>query len=258
MTSPNSDDGNAVKSVVKLFDIVDALVELDGARVTDLSNHLNLPKSSVHDYLRTMVRYGYAVQQKNGEYHAGLRFLTVGGHLREREEAFQLSRPIVQNLAEETNERAQFIVEENGRGIFIHRAASERAVDAGTRIGKRIWLHATGAGKAILASMPEEKRDSVLKRWGLPARTKNTITDRDELETELRRIRERGYAINDEEGTEGLRSVAVPVIGADDRLVGAFSVSGPSRRLTDERCKSDIFEKLSGSANELELRLTYG
>lgn len=257
MASPDSEDATTVKSVAKLFTIVDALIELDSARVTDLADHLDLPKSSVHSYLQTMVQYGYAVQQENGEYHAGLRFLTVGGHLRDREEAFHLSRPIVENLAAETNERAQFIVEENGRGIFIHRAASERAVDAGTRIGKRIWLHSTGAGKVILTHMSPEERETVVDRWGLPARTDNTITDRTRLETELERINERGYAINDEEGTDGLRSVAVPVIGSDDRLVGALSVSGPSRRLTDERCTSEILEKLSGSANELELRLTY-
>lgn len=255
MAQPGSSD-NTIKSVEKLFDIVDALIELDGARVTVLADHLNLPKSSVHNYLQTMVQQGYAV--KEGEtYHAGLRFLTVGGHLREREEVFQLSRPIVEALAEETNERAQFIVEENGRGIFIHRAASDRAVDAGTRIGKRIWLHATGAGKVILAYLDAAERDAIINRWGLPERTENTITDRATLETELDRIRERGYAINDEEGTAGLRSVAVPVIGPNNEIVGALSVSGPSRRLNDRRCESEIFEALSGSANELELRLTY-
>lgn len=256
MTAPDPADGNTIKSVEKFFRIVDGLLELEGARVTELSDHLNLPKSSVHNYLHTMVSHGYAVQE--GEtYYAGLRFLTVGGHLREREKAFQLSRPIVENLAEQTDERAQFIVEENGRGIFIHRAASERAVDAGTRIGKRIWLHSTGAGKAILAHMDQTERDAVLDRWGLPARTNNTITDRDQLEAELAEIRDQGFAINDEEGTAGLRSVAVPVIGPEDELVGALSVSGPSRRLTDERCTSEITEALSGSANELELRLAY-
>lgn len=257
MTSPGKEGGNTIKSVEKLFAIVDALVELNGARVTELADQLEIPKSSAHNYLSTMVRHGYAV--KEGEtYHAGLRFLTIGGHLRERDEAYQLSRPIVEDLAEKTNERAQFIVAENGRGIFIHRAASERAVDAGTRIGKRIWLHSTGAGKVILAHLDPEAREAVLDRWGLPERTENTITERDKLEDELAHIRDRGYAINDEEGTAGLRSVAVPVIGPEDELVGALSVSGPSRRLTDDRCHNDIVEVLSGSANELELRLTYG
>jgi DNA-binding IclR family transcriptional regulator len=159
MTPPKRPERNTIKSAEKLFRIVDTLVELEGAGVTELADHLGLPKSSVHNYLQTMVHGGYAV--KKGEtYHAGLRFLTIGGHLREQDEAFQLSRPIVEDLAEQTNERAQFIVEENGRGIFIHRAAGERAIDAGTRIGKRIWLHSTGAGKAILAHMGRVAKSS--------------------------------------------------------------------------------------------------
>lgn len=257
MSDPPSGTPQTIKSVEKLFRIVDALVELDGARVTELASHLDLPKSSVHNYLQTMVGYGYAVQEGD-QYHAGLRFLTVGGHLREREEAYKLSRPIVKNLADETDERAQFIVEENGRGIFVHRTTGARAVDAGTRIGKRIWLHATGAGKVLLAYSSLNRRDEIIERWGLPERTENTITDRDELESELEVIRENGYAINDEEGTIGLRSVAVPVFGPDEELVGALGVSGPSQRLTNKRCESEFVEELFGSANELELRLTYG
>jgi DNA-binding IclR family transcriptional regulator len=248
--------GRTVGSVKRLFAVVDALVELDGARVTELADHLGMAKSSVHAYLTTMVEDGYATKEGD-RYYAGLRFLTVGSKVRERKRVFRLARPIVEDLARQTDERAQFIVAENDRGVFVHRATGERAVDAGTHVGKRIFLHATGAGKVILAYLPAQERDAILDRTGLPARTENTITDRAALETALDTIREQGYAVNDEEGTSGLRTVAAPVFGPSGELLGALSVSGPSRRLREAQTTHELAEMIRGSANELELRLTY-
>lgn len=257
MTTETGDSGGrTVGSVERLFAIVDALVELDGARVTELADHLGMAKSSVHAYLTTMVEEGYATKEGD-QYHAGLRFLTVGSKVRERKRVFRLAKPIVEDLARQTDERAQFIVAENGRGVFVHRATGERAVDAGTHVGKRIYLHATGAGKVILAHLPPAERDAVLDRTGLPARTPNTITNRQELESALANIREQGYAVNDEEGTSGLRTVAAPVFGPAGDVVGALSVSAPSRRIREARTTLELAEMVRGSANELELKLTY-
>lgn len=248
--------GRPVETIEKLLEIVEALVELEGAGVTELATHLEMSKSSVYNYLSTMVANDYAVKEGD-RYRAGLRFFTVGAQLRDQQPGARLAEPIVENLAAETDERAQFIVEENGQGVFLHRATGDRAVDAGTRVGKRIWLHATGAGKVLLANMDEDRRDEVIAERGLPRRTPNTITDRDELERELADIRERGYSLNDEEGTVGLRSVGAPVSGPHGEVVGALSVSGPSQRLTDRRFDSGLIEAVLGSANELELRLSY-
>jgi DNA-binding IclR family transcriptional regulator len=249
-------NGRRVKSLERMFDLVEVLVERNGARVTDLAEELDVAKSSVHSYLSTMVANGYAVK-KGSEYYAGLRFLTVGGHLRERHPGYALAEPIVEDLAATTKERAQFIVEENGRGVFIHRSTGPRAVDADTRLGKRIFLHSTGAGKAILAALPDQRVDEILDRHGLPARTEFTITERSVLDDELRAVKDRGYAVNKEEGTTGLRSVAAPVLDGDDRLFGAISVSGPSRRLTDSHVDTEVADTVTGSANELELKLTH-
>lgn len=256
MTDQDDTGPRTVGSVERLFAVVDALVELDGARVTELADHLDLAKSSVHAYLATMVEAGYAAREGD-RYYAGLRFLTVGGQLRKRKRLFRLARPIVEDLARQTDERAQLVVAENGRGVFVHRATGERAVDAGTYVGKRIYLHATGAGKVILAHLPPAERDTVLDRTGLPARTPNTITNREELESALVNIREQGYAVNDEEGTSGLRTVAAPVFGPTGGVVGALSVSAPSRRIQEARTTLELAETVQGSANELELKLTY-
>lgn len=102
----------------------------------------------------------------------------------------------VQKLAAETNERAQFIVEENSRRYYTHTENGEDAVLADARTGKRIYLHDSTAGKSILAQLPESRVRKIINSWGLPAYTEYTITDESELFEELEQIREQGYALN--------------------------------------------------------------
>lgn len=254
---PTNDSGTrTVKSVDKLFTILEALVALDGARVTELADHLGLSKSTIHGYLATMHRRGYVVKEGD-EYRLGLRFLEMGDTVQNSRQCFRSAKPQVKQLAAQTDERANFIVEEHGKGIFVHRETGEHAVETDTHLGKRIYLHATGAGKAILAFMPDRDVDDVVARHGLVRRTENTITDRERLEEELAAVRERGYAFNDEEGTKGLRSVGVPVKGPDERVIGAISVSGPSHRLRGDYFREELPNLILGCVNELELRLAY-
>lgn len=245
----------SVKSIETMFHIVEALIDRDGARVTELAEELGLAKSTVHRQLSTLCSLGYAVKEDE-EYHVGLRFLAIGEHARNRTEVSQLAPPLVEQLAEETGERAQFIVEEHGRGVFLHIAEGERSVRADRRPGKLRYLHSGASGKAILSQMSDERVREVIDRWGLPAETDDTITDEDELFEELERIRDRGYATNKEESITGLWALGVPVV-VDGEPIGAFSLSGPRYRLDREWFHEELPNLLRGTANELELKLEY-
>ncbi len=161
------------------------------------------------------------------------------------------------DIATETEERAVFLVEEHGQAVYVHRACGKHAIRTNPGPGKRIPIHATAAGKAILAFLPRERAQEIVDRRGLPARTENTITDRDELFEELELIRDRGYAINQEENVRGVRAVGVPV-RPYDRIAGAISISGPVQRMKEkeERDQQNLLNLLLGSANELEIKCT--
>jgi DNA-binding IclR family transcriptional regulator len=249
-------EGRTVKTTETAFTIIEGLEELDGARVTELADHLGLAASTVHSHLATLYEMGYVVKEGD-RYLIGSRFLKLGETAKERKEAYELARPKVKALAEETEERCQFIVEEHGRGVYLHRETGNRAVWTDSGLGKRVSLHSTASGKSVLANLPEERVDAILDRWGLPAQTDNTITDRTELFEELDVIRERGYAVNKEESTDGLRAVGVPVMDGSGDLLGALSVSGPSHRMKGEWFESEIPDLLLGTANELKLNLKY-
>lgn len=247
---------NPVKSVVTTFDILQTLRRLDGAGVTELANELDLPKSSVYNYLSTLEQEEYVVKE-DGKYYVGLRFLDLGRYVRQRNDLYETARPEMESIADETDELVNLLVEEHGQGVYVCRVRGDQAVNVAASTGHRVALHNTGLGKAILAHLPEERVDEILDTHGMSADTAHSITDRDELKTELEAIRDRGVAYDREERIGGLCCVAVPIQNLDDHPIGALSVAGPTSRMKGERFESELPELLKSAANVIELNLTY-
>lgn len=251
-----SEAKNPIKSTKTTFRIVEALMELDGAGVTELASHLELPKSNVHNYLSTLEEEEYVV--KNGStFHVGIRFLELGAYARSRRDLYRIARPEMHKLADETGELVNLLVEEHGRGTYIYRVSGENAVRVDAHTGTRVRLHCTALGKAILAFLPERRVNEIVDRHGLPKVTDHTITDREELRETLSAVRERGVAFDMEERLEGLKCAAAPVRGNTGRVLGAISISGPQTRISDSHLEEDIPSLLKQATNIIELNVTY-
>lgn len=247
---------HAVKSVETGFRILDTLKELDGAGVSELATHLEIPKSTVHNYLSTLVQEEYVVKD-GSSYRVGIRSLEYGAYARSQLDIYNIAKPEVDELATTTGELANLMIEEHGRGSYLHRARGENAVQVEAHVGTRVPLHGTGLGKAILAHLPDDRVDEIVDRHGLSSSTPDTITDRAELEKELAQIREEGVAFDDGERISGLRCVAAPILSTEDRILGAISVSGPSNRIQDDRFTDELPSRVLEAVNVIELNVTY-
>lgn len=247
---------NPVKSTKTTFDIVEALQALDGGGVTEVADHMDLPKSTVHNYLKTLEETEYVVKQGT-DYHVGIRFLELGAYARNRMQLYEIAKKEVDRLAEETGELGNLLIEEHGRGSYLHRARGDRAVKVEEHVGTRVYLHSTALGKAILALLPEQRRQEILDTHGLPPHTERTTTDREELRAELETIRERGYSQDDGERIQGLRCVAAPVLSNEGRVLGAVSVSAPSNRMRGDVFDEEMPAKVKEVVNVIELNVTY-
>lgn len=246
----------AVKTTGTVFDVVELLREQDGARVTEVANELGLANSTAYRHLSTLATKEYVVQE-DGKYYLSMRFVRLGRYVRQRKRIFELAGPKVEALAEETDERAEFMIEEHGRSVFVHREAGDNAVQTDSGIGKYHPLHATAAGKALLAFLPESRVSEIVDERPLEAFTDDTITDEEELLDELATIRDRGVSFNKQEYINGLRAVGVPVRTQDGGVLGSLSVSGPTHRLKGQWFEQEIPDLLLGMANELELKLPF-
>lgn len=250
------DKPGTVQSDRRLLQILITLKELDGAGVTELAEHLDLAKSTVHNHLTTLHDAKFLTKEGT-EYHLGLRFLDLGVNARlHRRESERIKRK-VESLADQTDERAQFIVEEHGYGVYLYRSRGEKAVSTDSQIGRHIPLHSSSAGKAILANIPRERVQEIVDDVGLSAVTEHTITDRDDLLDELETVREQGYAVNNEESTVGLRAVGAPIRRPDGSVVGALSISGPTHRLKGDLFEREFTDLVRGAANEIELNISF-
>lgn len=247
---------NRVLALEKAVNITEGIRELDGARVTELADYLDFPQSTVHNHLSTL-RHRGLVTKEDDQYQIGLKWLEIGGYAATRKSAYNISTNKVKFLAEKSGERAQFIVEEGGKGYYVATETGKKAVQVDARIGKRSYLHASAAGKSILANLSKERVEEIVSEYGLEQLTENTITDEDDLYSELEGIRDRGYSINDEESIPGLRAIGAAIEGKEGEIVGGLSISGPSSRMKGDIFSTSVPEILLEATNELELELKY-
>lgn len=246
---------NQIGSLKTAFQILETVKKKESVGVTDLAKTLDIPKSTAFSHLNTLSNEGYLLVE-DGQYKLALPFLDLGNNARTNSGLFDVAKPKIDDLAEQTGEVANLITEENGEGVYLDIALGEDAIKFDTYPGKRVALYSTALGKAILAHMPPERRDEYLNTTDLVPIAENTITNSEELRDEMDQIREQGYALDREERAPGLRCVAVPIADGE-HYTGALSVAGPLVRMQEERMTSQLPEKLTHTASEIELSLRY-
>ena len=243
--------GRKLDSVENTCSILDLLLNNDELGVTEIANELDLTPGTVHCYLNTLREYGYVVQE-DGKYRLGSRYIHLAEEFKNRIDGFEEIKHELGSIADECNERVKFAIEEQGKVVYIYQECGENAVKSSFTIGQREDIHCVAIGKAILAHYPNKKISSIVKEHGLAKKTPNTITDHETLLNELERIREQGYAVDNEERIQGVRCIAVPIF-RNSEIIGAISVTGPARRMNDERLENDLLELLLRSTNVIEV-----
>ena len=241
-----------IESIRKTIKVIEGLKDLDGAGVSELADHLKMPKTTVHAHLTTL--YDCELISKVGnEYRVGFWFVNLGEYAKNQLNLYSIAKDEVDILAEEARDIAQFAVEEHDWAAYLYKSEPSRGVQTTADIGDRRPLHCTGLGKSILSTFSEKRVREIIDHRGLPAMTENTITDAGELMEELAVIREQGYSIDNQEIQPGLRCVAAPVNPEHTDIVGAVSVSGPTGRLKDGRLKPELAEQVTSAANVIEI-----
>ena len=247
-----------VKYVSRALDIIAFVGEKKGGLgVTEIANRMDINKSSVYRILSTLVQYGYIEQEEEtSRYKLGYKFLEVSSRLLEsidiRKEAF----PYLQQLENETNEVIHLVVYDQGEVVYIEKLDGGETLRMHSKVGKRAPMHCTSVGKAILAHLPDEVVLDVLSRKGMPAHTSYTITNQEQFLKELQFVRERGYALDNEENEYGITCMAVPLFDHTGKVISAMSISGPSIRMTEERLQL-LSTRLICIGKKLSARLGY-
>lgn len=253
-----SDTGvSTLGSVEKAFLILEQLKAIERGGVSDLSNELDLPKSTVHIYLQTFQQLGFVVRDGN-DYALSYRFLEYGGQIRNRSKLYQVAKLEVDQLATDTGEVANLGIEENGYRILVYKAGGRDAIHDNAPVGEYTHMHWTALGKAMMAEFPRARVESIVETHGLPKANEHTVTDVDALFTELEQIRNQGYSIEDQDRRQGVLTIGAPIMDrSSDEVISAISVSGPKSRLDGTEMFEDLVSAVKQAANVIELRYSH-
>ena len=225
--------------------------------LVDLCKEMKLHKSTVHRLAMVLEQHGLVDKNLDtGRYRLGLRLFEFGSKALAALDLRGRARPYLDRLQREFGETVFFCILDDGQVFYVEKVESQSSVRTACTVGSRAPAYCTAVGKAMLAELPDAEVNGIVRRWGLEPVTKNTITSAAKLKAELKAVRSRGYAIDDEEKEEGLRCVSAAVRGHLGKLFAAMSVSGPAFRMTKERIPK-IGEGVMQAANELSAGLGY-
>lgn len=243
-----------VKATATSARVVDALLDFDGATVTELDEHLELSKSSIHNHLETLETLGFVVRD-TWQYRVSLEYLHIGGVARRQHPLYDAGVPIVRRLADSSGLVASLVTLENSRAVCLSTSIGGKSETAVIEIGDVLPLHCTAAGKALLAALPSDQSASILENGELEKKTDKTRTTREALEEEFQTIESRGLAFDDEEWRSGTRGVADAIPDEDGGVLGAICVTSSAEAMSGKRFRQDIPGLVRSSSSEIRKAL---
>ncbi|MDL2228806.1 IclR family transcriptional regulator [Treponema sp. OttesenSCG-928-L16] len=242
----NSEGVKKNQSLRKAIQILEGMSKIKGpARLQDIAKSLNMPQSTVLRFLNTYIDFGYVGQDPTTScYYLTLRLTEIGSRAKDNFPFQNSLAKYVKEIAHRFHESSSLCVEHNMQMVYI--ATEEgpgRMLQTLQRIGRIAPMHATAVGKLHLLNYSDANLSELEEKYGLQRYTDHTITDMGSLKKELSKIREQGYAMDDEECEEGVRCIAVPVRDFSGAVVAGISLSAPVIRL-DFRRVNEIIQYL--------------
>lgn len=244
-------DQNTIKSLDRAIVVLQRLGELGGTTLSALASDLGQSPATLYRVLTTFQGRGLVDYDEGAQvWSVGAGAFLIGAGFLRRTSLVDSARPILRELMAVTGETANLGIERDGEVLFVSQVETSAHIRAFFPPGSMSQMHASGIGKALLAFMPADRREAILKRRDLTQYTDQTLTNRPDLEADLRASRARGYAVDWDEKTDGMRCIAAPVFDAFGEAVAGISVSGPTSRIGDEEIRR-LAVKVKASAQAL-------
>jgi DNA-binding IclR family transcriptional regulator len=220
----------AVDRAISLFELL--ANSQQGLTLSELSRKLNIPKSTTHYLIHTLVTRGYVQRGSDGRHYLlGLRLADVASANPVELNLRALAMPYLRQMAARFNLTATATVQRGAEAVIIAKVESFQDAGGGAWIGRHLDLHCTAQGKALISSLSEEKLDNLFGGRDLARFTPKTIASLTALKAHLALVRANGFSVNDEEQVAGIRAVAVPVTDSIGAVVAAFSVRGSTGQI---------------------------
>lgn len=241
-----------INSVLKAIKILEVF-EPNQPRIslTEISRRLDLPKSTTHNLLNTLLSVGYIEKVSHDQYSLGTAIVALTQSVRINVELRDRAAPLLRQLADQCHESVYLTNMDIDQVLYIYAVESPQRLLARSAVGERAHLHCTAVGKAILAYLPQDSLVEIVERQGLPRFTEYTICDFDGLVHELAQTRERGYSIDNQEHERNTYCIGAPIFNADGQTIASCSISG-----IDPQIIGDRMSQLSQMVTQVSLAIS--
>jgi len=230
---------NPVQSAERIFQVMEMLAENGEMGLMEISAALGLHKSTVHRLLMSLVYMGYAKQDEvSQKYMLSYKIVNMAGKILERMDVLQVAKPYLERLSDLSGEAVHLVQREGNQILYIYKIeAKVGTIRMVSHVGMIHPMYCSGVGKAIMATLPEREVKQIWNESVIEKKTDKTITDYEEMLEVLEEVKKNGYALDDEENEKGVRCIAACLYGYQKEVKYAFSISGPTSRMTRERVK---------------------
>jgi len=250
---------NFIESLSRGLSILSALSETRSPlNLTELSHRLRLTKSTIQRLTFTLQSLGYVDRDRETKrFRLGPKTLSVGLSVIRDLDLKKVAFPFLEKTSKEIGETVNLAILDGTDIVYVERIKTEQILNINLQIGSRLPAYCTSMGKAMLAFLPEDRLQEILKKMDLRPVTPYTITCKGDLRKELKKVKARGFATNNEELSLGLRSVAAPVRNFKGEVIAAVNIAVPSIRISQKRLEKIFAEKVVETANQISSTLGY-
>lgn len=254
--------GIKIGSVAKAVRIIETIAKARrGMSIKELATELEMPKSTLHHIIMTLVETGFLAQDPlNRTYNIGFHLVEIGQAYLEQLDLRKVARPYLEQLSLAVKEVVHLLILDQGEVVYIDKV--ENHVQEGTLrcssiIGRRASAYSTAAGKVLLSFLPAEALRNYLAHEKLSPKTEYTITSPEVLREQLVKIRSEKYAVDRQENEVGLHCVAVPIFNREEKCIAALSISGPFNRVSLERIEKELKDAAAATARQISAEFGY-
>ncbi len=257
LAMPVSSDSPSV-AVERALAILEAVAQLpEGLSNAEISRKLQIPKSSASYILRTLVRQAYLNRDsETGKYRVGLKILSLSRGALSGLDVREVALPIMRHLTEKTGLTCHLAILDGPEAVYIEKVEAPGFIRMDTWVGRRMRVHATSVGKALVAYIPVGKLEKMVAEAGMEKRTSKTITTLPRLLKELEKVRAQGYAVDDEENNMGARCLGAPVFNQSGGIEASLGLSGTINQV-NAHTMPRIVEALKDAARHVSMQLGY-
>jgi DNA-binding IclR family transcriptional regulator len=224
-----------------------------GLTNSEVSRRLKLPKSTVSYILRTLQQRGYLYKDEpSGRYRLSAKLFSVGSEALRGLELHDVALPVLQDLVDKTGLAGHLAILDGREAVYVEKMDKPGFIRMNTWVGRRVDVHCTAVGKALIAHLPQETVNEIVKTKGLTKYTPRTITSPHQLFAELAKVRAEGYAVDDGENSPGVKCVAAAIFNIQKKAVAALGLTG-----TEPQMKQAYVKLIRHAAREISRQLGY-